>query len=175
MSKHVVIKIFTLFFTSMRKAVDSIQGNNIHSLRKCFQPGTNEHHRLLLVSPSYRGRVLFWRKSKTTPALLSSSDLTGFTFSACDLRLSADGCTALSVSFIESRLEVFQKHTKLKLTAALFQRLVRRARSWPSPTESSGLAGDMATIEELSPAAGPVSTRPPEDEIDDDEDEDVSV
>lgn len=32
----------------------------------------------------------------------------------------------------------------------------------------------MATIEELSPAAGPVSTRPPEDEIDDDEDEDVS-
>lgn len=32
----------------------------------------------------------------------------------------------------------------------------------------------MAAIEELSPAAGPVSTRPPEDEIDDDEDEDVS-
>lgn len=32
----------------------------------------------------------------------------------------------------------------------------------------------MATIEELSPAAGPVSTQPPEDEIDDDEDEDVS-
>lgn len=31
----------------------------------------------------------------------------------------------------------------------------------------------MAAIEELSPA-GPVSTRPPEDEIDDDEDEDVS-
>lgn len=34
---------------------------------------------------------------------------------------------------------------------------------------------DMAAIEELSPSAGPVSTRPPEDEIDDDEDEDVSV
>lgn len=33
----------------------------------------------------------------------------------------------------------------------------------------------MAAIEELSPSAGPVSTRPPEDEIDDDEDEDVSV
>lgn len=32
----------------------------------------------------------------------------------------------------------------------------------------------MAAIEELSPSAGPVSTRPPEDEIDDDEDEDVS-
>lgn len=32
----------------------------------------------------------------------------------------------------------------------------------------------MAAIEEISPAAGPVSTRPPEDEIDDDEDEDVS-
>lgn len=33
----------------------------------------------------------------------------------------------------------------------------------------------MAAIEELSPAAsGPVSTRPLEDEIDDDEDEDVS-
>ncbi|KAG8009017.1 Mitochondrial import receptor subunit TOM22-like protein [Nibea albiflora] len=31
----------------------------------------------------------------------------------------------------------------------------------------------MAAIEELSPAAGPVSTRPPEDEIDDDEDEDL--
>ncbi|KAF0025184.1 hypothetical protein F2P81_022065 [Scophthalmus maximus] len=30
----------------------------------------------------------------------------------------------------------------------------------------------MPTIEELSPAAGPVSVRPPEDEIDDDEDED---
>lgn len=33
----------------------------------------------------------------------------------------------------------------------------------------------MAAIEELSPSAGPVSTRPPEDEIDDDEDEDVSL
>lgn len=33
--------------------------------------------------------------------------------------------------------------------------------------------GDMAAIEELSPAAGPVSTRPLEDEIDDDEDEDL--
>lgn len=33
---------------------------------------------------------------------------------------------------------------------------------------------DMAAIEELSPSAVPVSTRPPEDEIDDDEDEDVS-
>ena len=32
----------------------------------------------------------------------------------------------------------------------------------------------MAAIEELSPSAGPASTRPPEDEIDDDEDEDVS-
>lgn len=31
----------------------------------------------------------------------------------------------------------------------------------------------MAGIEELSPGAGPVSTRPPEDEIDDDEDEDL--
>lgn len=31
----------------------------------------------------------------------------------------------------------------------------------------------MAGIEELSPAAGPVETRPPEDEIDEDEDEDV--
>lgn len=31
----------------------------------------------------------------------------------------------------------------------------------------------MAAIEELSPSAGPVSTRPPEDEIDDDEDEDL--
>ncbi|KAF3704647.1 Mitochondrial import receptor subunit TOM22 -like protein [Channa argus] len=31
----------------------------------------------------------------------------------------------------------------------------------------------MAAIEELSPAAGPVFTRPPEDEIDDDEDEDA--
>lgn len=30
----------------------------------------------------------------------------------------------------------------------------------------------MPEIEELSPAAGPVSTRPPEDEIDDDEDDD---
>ncbi|XP_061764911.1 mitochondrial import receptor subunit TOM22 homolog [Nerophis ophidion] len=30
----------------------------------------------------------------------------------------------------------------------------------------------MAGIEELSPAAGPVSTRPPEDEIDDDDDDD---
>lgn len=42
------------------------------------------------------------------------------------------------------------------------------------PTETGGLAGDMAAIEELSPSAGPASTRPPEDEIDDDEDEDVS-
>ena len=42
------------------------------------------------------------------------------------------------------------------------------------PTEKSRPAGDMSAIEELSPAAGPVSTRPPEDEIDDDEDEDVS-
>lgn len=35
----------------------------------------------------------------------------------------------------------------------------------------------MAEIEELSPAgaAGPVSIRAPEDEIDDDEDEDVSI
>lgn len=33
----------------------------------------------------------------------------------------------------------------------------------------------MASIEELSPASGPVATRPPEDEIDDDEDEDVSM
>lgn len=33
---------------------------------------------------------------------------------------------------------------------------------------------DMAAIEELSPSAAPVSARPPEDEIDDDEDEDVS-
>lgn len=32
----------------------------------------------------------------------------------------------------------------------------------------------MAAIEELSPSAGPVSTRPPEDEIDDVEEEDVS-
>lgn len=32
----------------------------------------------------------------------------------------------------------------------------------------------MAGIEELSPSAGPVATRPPEDEIDDDDDEDVS-
>ena len=32
----------------------------------------------------------------------------------------------------------------------------------------------MAGIEGLSPAAGPVATRPPEDEIEDDEDEDVS-
>nr|XP_020476046.1 mitochondrial import receptor subunit TOM22 homolog [Monopterus albus] len=31
----------------------------------------------------------------------------------------------------------------------------------------------MAAIEELSPAAGPTSTRPLEDEIDDDEDEDM--
>ncbi|XP_063078163.1 mitochondrial import receptor subunit TOM22 homolog [Engraulis encrasicolus] len=31
----------------------------------------------------------------------------------------------------------------------------------------------MAGIEELSPAAGPVETRPPEDEIDEDEDEDL--
>lgn len=36
------------------------------------------------------------------------------------------------------------------------------------------LTGDMAAMEELSPSAGPVSIRPPEDEIDDDEDEDVS-
>lgn len=34
---------------------------------------------------------------------------------------------------------------------------------------------DMAAIDELSPSAGPVSTRPPEDEIDDDEDEDVGA
>ncbi|CAL1604827.1 unnamed protein product [Knipowitschia caucasica] len=33
----------------------------------------------------------------------------------------------------------------------------------------------MAEIEELSPAAGPVATRPPEDEIDDDEDEDEDL
>lgn len=32
----------------------------------------------------------------------------------------------------------------------------------------------MAGIEGLSPAAGPVEIRPPEDEIEDDEDEDVS-
>lgn len=31
----------------------------------------------------------------------------------------------------------------------------------------------MAGIEELSPAAGPVATRPPEDEIEDDDDEDL--
>lgn len=33
----------------------------------------------------------------------------------------------------------------------------------------------MAGVEELSPAASSVSVRPPEDEIDDDEDEDVST
>lgn len=52
-------------------------------------------------------------------------------------------------------------------------RPVRREHIPPSPTETSGLAADMAAIEELSPVAGPVSTRPPEDEIDDDEDEDL--
>ncbi|XP_068161790.1 mitochondrial import receptor subunit TOM22 homolog [Antennarius striatus] len=33
----------------------------------------------------------------------------------------------------------------------------------------------MAEIEELSPSAGPVSTRPPEDEIDDDDDDDEDL
>lgn len=33
----------------------------------------------------------------------------------------------------------------------------------------------MSAIEELSPAAGPVASRPPEDEIDDDEDEDEDL
>lgn len=33
----------------------------------------------------------------------------------------------------------------------------------------------MASVEELSPASGPVSARLREDEIDDDEDEDVSI
>lgn len=47
------------------------------------------------------------------------------------------------------------------------------ASSLPSVFERLTLI-DMAAIEELSPSAGPVSTRPPEDEIDDDEDEDVS-
>lgn len=44
----------------------------------------------------------------------------------------------------------------------------------PGPTQRSGRAGNMPVIEELSPDAGPVSIRPLEDEIDDDEDEDVS-
>lgn len=40
---------------------------------------------------------------------------------------------------------------------------------------TSGITTEfMAGIEGLSPAAGPVDTRPPEDEIEDDEDEDVS-
>lgn len=52
--------------------------------------------------------------------------------------------------------------------------MVTPARPLSSVSEALARA-DMAAIEELSPSAGPLSPRPPEDEIDDDEDEDVGA
>lgn len=73
-----------------------------------------------------------------------------------------------------------EKHPKNKPSAPgcflfLLATFPPRARADPGRRRGAGLAGDMPEIEELSPAAGPVSIRPPEDEIDDDEDEDVSA